>query len=57
MEKEIKEIVEKASKFLTRPQLKDLRANLLNGAWSNMYDSISSDYKDIEVAVEKVESV
>ena len=57
MEKEIKEIVDKASKFLTRPQLKDLRANLLNGAWSNMCDSISSDYKDIEKAVEKVEGV
>lgn len=57
MEKEIKAIVEKASKFLSKSQLKDLRANLLNGAWSNMYDSISSDYKDIEKAVEKVEGV
>lgn len=57
MENEIKEIVEKASKFLTKSQLKDLRANLLNGAWGKMYDSITDDYKNIENAVAEVEVV
>lgn len=57
MENEIKEIVEKASKFLTQSQLKDLRANLLNGAWGKMYDSITDDYKNIENAVAEVEVV
>jgi hypothetical protein len=57
MENQIKEIVDKASKFLTQSQLKDLRANLLHGAWKQMYDSISDDYKNIENAVEEVEVV
>ena len=57
MENEIKEIVEKASKFLTKSQLKDLRANLLHGAWRQMYDSITDDYKNIENAVTEVEVV
>jgi hypothetical protein len=57
MENEIKEIVEKASKFLTQSQLKDLRANLLHGLWRQMYDSITDDYKNIENAVAEVEVV
>jgi division protein CdvB (Snf7/Vps24/ESCRT-III family) len=57
MENEIKEIVNKASKFLTQSQLKDLRVNLLHGAWKQMYDSITDDYTSIENAVEEVEVV
>ena len=57
MENEIKEIVEKASKFLTKSQLKDLRANLLHGAWRQMYDSITDDYKNMEHAVAEKEVV
>ena len=57
MENEIKEIVDKASKFLTQSQLKDLRANLLHGAWKQMYDSITDDYTSMENAVTEVEVV
>ena len=57
MENEIKEILDKASKFLTQSQLKDLRVNLLHGAWKQMYDSITDDYTSIENAVEEVEVV
>ena len=46
--KDILEIVNRASKFLEEQQLKDLRQDLINGAWKKMYEGIQSDFKLLE---------
>ena len=50
--KQILEIVDRASKFLGEQQLKDLKNDLISGAWKRMYEGIEADFKLLQDEVD-----